>query len=178
MQNTTTSISYLHNNSNPRWSVQFTRYLLHFAICEAKKQVCGLEWMLMHNCTSSTPSKPHFHLTRDPDLKWQIIYFNKLKLFKVITTQKFHKKFKYNLNIQFTFHLTTAFRFCISVEHLQSLAQILCRSTQKSFGKKLCCFHLEWNKEGNNFLGVCWQMYRIMQCAVYPNCRMFTGMLC
>ena len=77
---------------------------------EATNQVFGLERMNVNaQCTcSSTHSKPHFHLTHDPDLKRQIIYFNKLKLFKVITTQKFHKKLKNNLNIQFAFHLTTA----------------------------------------------------------------------
>ena len=104
MQNTTTSISYLHNNSNPPWSFQG-----HSNLQWSHKSGVWVRMNVNAQCTcSSTHSKPHFHLTHDPDLKRQIIYFNKLKLFKVITTQKFHKKLKNNLNIQFAFHLTTA----------------------------------------------------------------------
>ena len=58
MQNTTTSISYLHNNSNLKSSMVIPIYN------EATNQVFGLEWMLMHNAHAAALTPSHISIWR------------------------------------------------------------------------------------------------------------------
>ena len=136
MQNTTTSISYLHNNSNPLWSYQFTIYC--FTFCNLWGHKSGV-WVRMNvNAHAHAAYAAIFPFDARPRFEMVNYLVQQVKVVESYITyynSKISKKSKDIILVFSLLFILQRLRCCQSVEHLQSLAQILCRSAQKDLKK-------------------------------------------